>query len=100
MHLTVTSVLGKKISVSAERWKLIIDTKHPEIKGKEDEVQKALMDPDEVRLSKSDPDVFLYYKTQGKLSLCVVAKHQNEDGFIITIYFTDKIKEGTEIFRR
>lgn len=26
--------------------------------------------------------------------MCVVAKHLNGDGFIITAYITDKIKEG------
>ncbi len=100
MYLSVTSKLGNKIRISEERWKLIINTKHPEIRGKENEVHNALIDPDEVRVSQSDPAVFLYYKWQEKLSLCVVAKHVNGDGFIITIYFTDRIKEGKEIFRR
>ncbi len=35
-------------------------------------------------------DVFLYYKKIDKL-YCVVAKHEGEEGFLITAYPTDKV---------
>ena len=44
--------------------------------------------------------MYLYYKSHGKYSLVVVAKHRNGDGFIITAYYTDQIKEGKRVYRR
>jgi len=100
MYINVVSKLDKKISVTKDRWQLIVKTKHPELEDKKNEVQETLTNPDEIRLSKSDQSVYLYYKNYGKLSLVVVAKHPNGEGFIITSYFTDKIKEGKQIFER
>lgn len=56
--------------------------------------------PDEIRVSKSDAKVFLYYKRSGGNYLCVIAKHQNGKGFIITVYITNKIKEGKTIWKK
>jgi hypothetical protein len=53
-----------------------------------------LIDPDVIRKSQSDKDVYLYYKTISDRILCVVVKHLNGDGFLITTYFTDKVKKG------
>ena len=36
----------------------------------------------------------------GKNYLCVVVRHENGQGFIITIYITNKIKEGTQIWQK
>lgn len=38
--------------------------------------------------------VYLYYKIDLPSYSCVVARHLNGEGFIITIYRTDKIKRG------
>ncbi|PIP73114.1 MAG: hypothetical protein COW89_03245, partial [Nitrospinae bacterium CG22_combo_CG10-13_8_21_14_all_47_10] len=40
------------------------------------------------------------YKSHRKYSLVVMAKHRNGDGFIITAYYTDQIKEGKRVYRR
>ena len=77
-----------------------IKTKHLEIEGKENEVKESLINQHEVRLSKRDASVYLYYKHHGKLSLLVVVKHKNGEGFIITSYYTDRIKEGKQIYKR
>ncbi len=37
--------------------------KHPVMAGRESEVQKALENPDEIRESRSDPSVYLFYGT-------------------------------------
>ena len=44
--------------------------------------------------------VQLYYRRYGNLHLCVVAKHLNGNGFIITTYFTDRIKEGVVVWTK
>ena len=98
-YFEVTSKLDKRVYVTKSRWKLIIKTKHLEIKGKETEVKETLTEPDEIRQSVSDDSVYLYYKHYGKLSLSVAVKHKNSDGFIITAYYTDRIKEGEQIYK-
>ena len=99
IYFEVISKLDKRVYVTKSRWNLIIKTKHLEIKGKEKEIKETLTNPDEIRLSKSDSSVYLYYKHYGKLSLSVVVKHNNGEGFIITAYYTDRIKEGKQIYK-
>ncbi len=93
----VKSALSKQIKTTQEYWRKITVIKHPSIKGKEKEAQKTLSSPDTVRVSNSDKKVFLYYKKYRKNYLCVVARHENGNGFIITVYITNKIKEGKQI---
>ena len=99
IYFEVTSKLDKRVYVTKSRWSLIIKTKHLEIEGKEKEVKETLTEPEEIRQSKSDASVHLYYKHYGKLSLSVVVKHKNGEGFIITAYYTDRIKEGKQIYK-
>ena len=99
IYFEVTSKLDKRVYVTKSRWNLIIKTKHLEIEGKEKEVKETLTNPDEIRQSINDESVYLYYKNYGKLSLSVAAKHKNGEGFIITIYYTDRIKEGKQIYK-
>lgn len=98
-YFEVTSKLNKRVYVTKTRWSLIIKTKHLEIEGKEKEVKETLTEPDEIRQSVSDDSVYLYYKNHGKLLVSVVVKHKNGDGFIITAYFTDRIKEGKQFYK-
>jgi hypothetical protein len=67
--------------------------------GREQDVEIALQTPDEIRVSRSDPAVYLFYKSE-KASRWVVAvaKKLNGEGFLITTYPTDAIKEGTKIW--
>ena len=95
----VVSKMGKKISTTKEYWDFIVTIKHPIMEGKEKEVQEALKEPDEVRKSKKDKSVYLYYKG-GKIITCVVCKHLNGAGFIITAYQTEKIKEGKLVWKK
>ncbi len=99
IYFEVASKLGKKVYVTKSRWELIIQRKHLELEGKEKEVKETLTEPEEIRQSKSDDSVYLYYKHYGKLSLSVVIKHKNGEGFIITGYYTDRIKEGKQIYK-
>ncbi|MBI4149294.1 DUF4258 domain-containing protein [Candidatus Woesearchaeota archaeon] len=100
IYFEVISKLGKRIVVTTSRLDLIAKTKHPEISGKEEEVRETLYNPDEIRLSKSDATVYLYYKYYGGLSLSVVVKHKNGEGFVVTAYYTDRIKEGKQLYKR
>ena len=94
VRFEVVSSLGKKIRTSDDYWKKIISTKHPAMAGREDLVKLTLASPEEVRSSKKDASVHLYYRKSGKDYCCVVAKHLNGDGVVITTYMTNRIKIG------
>lgn len=101
MLFEVTSVLGIKVQLEEEQWSKIVQDKHPVMKGKEIVVKDALIATDFVRRSRKAQDVFLYYKKSDKYYVCVVVRHkENKEGFIITAYLTDRIKEGEEIWKK
>ena len=90
---------GFRVRVDRTRWELIVNEKHPAMKGRELDVKSALENPDEVRQSKSDSFVLLFYKTEAlKRWVCAVTKRSDEEGFLITAYPTDAIKEGIKIW--
>jgi len=91
--------LNVEVRTTTGYWEYLITMKHPTMKGKEDMVKATLQFPDEIRQSKTDRDVFLYYKQFDKL-YCVVVKHIGMEGFLITAYPTDKVKEGDSIWTR
>ena len=93
----VTSSLGKRISISTEYWQKIIETKHPVMAGREDLVQQALTSPEQVRRSRKDATVHLHYRKTNGHYCCVVVKHLNGDGFVVTTYLTGKVKAGEVI---
>jgi len=68
---------------------------------RENDVQETLRNPDEIRVSKSDQNVYLFYKSEriGRW-ICAVARRLDGDGFLITTYPTDTIKEGERIWSR
>ena len=97
-HLfTVKTPIGLTIRTTQTYWNLI-QTKHPEIKGKLLLIKQTLKMPDLVTKSKIDKTVLLFYKKLNGYWLCVVTKNNGLDGFIITVYITDKIKEGEKIW--
>ena len=93
-YFKVQSKLGILVSTTRAYWDVITHIKHPTVRGKEPEVAKALGGPDEIRISKKDKSVLLFYKEFGKRYLCVVVKFFKKRGFIVTAYWTEKIKEG------
>jgi hypothetical protein len=72
--------------------------KHDTLAGLEDAVTEALQHPRYIRVSREDDCVFLYYAPRDKYVLCVVCRHLNGDGFIITAYLTDRVKKGVTVY--
>lgn len=95
----VRTPLGFSVRVTRARWELITTTKHPVMAGRESSVRLALESPDEVRQSRTDPDVLLFYKAEeARRSVCAVAKRAPDEAFLVTAYPTDAIKEGTRVW--
>jgi hypothetical protein len=95
----VLTPLGFRVRVSRAYWELIVTIKHPAMVGREKDVQVTLQQPSEIRQSKSDLAVYLFYKPEriGRW-VCAVAKQLDGNGFLITAYPTDAIKEGELIW--
>jgi len=91
----VNTPLGFRVRTTHGHWGLITTVKHPVLRGRLQDVQATLHSPDEIRLSKSDPQVYLFYRSDGaKRWVCAVTKRLNGEGFLITAYRTSNIKEG------
>jgi hypothetical protein len=95
----VLTPLGFRVRVTRAYWELIVTVKHPVMAGREHDVRETLQHPSEIRQSTSDLAVYLFYKPEriGRW-VCAVAKQFNGDGFLITAYPTDAIKEGELIW--
>lgn len=89
--------IGTKIRTTLRYWQLI-QIKHPEIIGKLSLIKQVLKMPDLVTVSKIDSTVLLFYRKINGYWLCVVTKNDILDGYMITAYITDKIKEGKKIW--
>jgi hypothetical protein len=67
--------------------------------GRENRVRAALEAPDEVRQSRIDSRVLLFYKAEAtKRWTVAVVRRLAEGSFLITAYPTDAIKEGVRIW--
>jgi len=67
--------------------------------GCEAEVRATLEAPEEIRRSRTDVDVLLFYRTRraGRW-VCAVGKQTGSTGWLITAYPTDAIKEGEHVW--
>jgi hypothetical protein len=70
------------------------------MRGLEEYVKKTLVDPLEVRRSRRDPSVYMYYRPWWDKLICVVAKLLNDEGFIITAYPTRRMAPGDTVWQR
>ena len=91
--------IGFRVRVTRNYWRLIVTVKHPVMAGRESSVEEALSMPDQVRRSRSDPSVYLFYKRESPDRwVCAVARRLDGDGFLVTTYPTDVIKEGEQVW--
>lgn len=95
----VLTPLGFRVHVAQKYWDVITSVKHPVMSGREKQVIEVLQNPNEIRQSKRDDAVYLFYRLErpGRW-LCAVAKRMEADGFLITVYPTDAVKEGETIW--
>lgn len=99
LQFEVLTPLGFRVRVTRAYWNLIVTIKHPVMTGREEEVKDTPQNPSEIRQSKSDPNVYLFYKVEGiGRWVCAVSKRLDGDGFLITAFPTDAIKEGELIW--
>jgi hypothetical protein len=96
----VQTPLGFAVRCTRGYWEFIVTHKHPVLRGRDQDVVQVLADPDEVRRSRKDPDLLLFYRGDSPRWLCAVARREDGTGFLITAYPTDAIKAGETIWTR
>jgi hypothetical protein len=100
IRFEIATPLGFSVRTTESYWqKLII--KHPDMVDLEALMQQVLHSPDEVRQSSRDENILLFYRLRKPQRWVVaVARRLNGDGFLITAYQTDAIKEGVVVWRK
>jgi hypothetical protein len=74
----VSTPLGFRVRVTRSYWDLITKTKHPVMTGKEFLVKKTLNSMAQIRISRSDSSVYLFYQQErSDRWICAVAKKLN-----------------------
>ena len=96
----ITTPLGVSVRCSRAYWSFIVTRKHPVLSGQENGVREALSDPDEIRRSRKDPNVLLFYRESSPRWICAIIRRQNGEAFLITAYPTDAIKAGERIWTK
>ena len=95
-------IFGDKITLTDERLAHILE--HPEMIGQINKMAQVLLKPEKVTQSQSDETVRLYYRWQNKILdgkyICVAVKWSPRRAFVITSYFTDRIKKGVTIWQK
>lgn len=99
IYFEVETPLNFRVRTTVNYWEMIVRIKHPIMKGMEEDVKETLSNPDEIRKSKNDPNVYLFYKYERENRwICAVVKRLNGEGFLITTFPTDSIKEGERLW--
>jgi hypothetical protein len=101
--LKVVCKLGNVVRLDRDRWAHVLS--HPEMRKQRYRIKETLVDPDEVRQSIRAAEVLLFYKLYAETPvtqkfMLVVVEILNGEGFIVTAFFTDKIKKGDLIWKK
>lgn len=84
------------IELTTERQKHIL-LSHPELKMHFKKLSEVLSSPDEIRRSRFDKNVLLFYKFFAKVKsgkYINVTVNTNDRNFVLTSYITDRIRAG------
>jgi hypothetical protein len=97
----IRDCFGRSVRLTDERTAHILQ--HQEMAEMEAEIERVLQSPAEVRVSRSDNTVQLFYEFYAQTRvggkwLCIVVKYSPDDAFVVTAYLTDQIKAGETIW--
>jgi len=98
----IRDCFGRHVRLTHERLAHILH--HPEMAALEGEIERVLAAPAEVRVSRSDESVRLFYEFHARTPVggkwfCVVVKYVgDDDAFVITAYLTDRPKAGVTLW--
>jgi len=89
---------GRNIHLSYERWKHIV-YEHPIVANRIDEIKNTIIAPTAIRESDHDEAIRFYYRYYKNIKLkekylFVMVRYLNGDGFVITSFYINKIKDA------
>ncbi len=90
------SILDKDVELTPERKKHILAF-HPDLKPYFSQLKKVLLEPDEIRVSKEDPAVLLFYKYFAKIragKYIVGVIKISTRSFVLTAYLSNSKLSG------
>jgi hypothetical protein len=98
-----TTPNGKMLRLTNEGWDHIC-TVHPELKKELNKMKQAMKTPDLIKQG-NRADTLMLYKFFSKTivspkHLVLVIKYFNTEGFVITGYFTERIRKGEILWKR
>lgn len=85
---------GTRVRTTLYHWNRIVRFRHPVMPGKEEMVRAILRNPEQIRQSRKDPSVHLYYGPDSPYHICVAVKCLDGEGFIVTTCRAESMKEG------
>src|SRR3989337_2148043 len=99
----VVSKFSKKITLTKNGYGHVSE-RDPEVSGEVEQMRETLVKPQTIRKSMYDTKVWLFYRLFPKTPvsekyLMVGVRVFNDEGLVITTYFTDKIKMGEEVWK-
>ena len=102
--LKLRDVRGRLVRLTEER-REHLETKHPEMAGQRPRFVETLREPDSVVRSRAGAGIELFYRLydQSPVSskyMCVVVKVLSGDNFVVTAYYTDRVKAGEVLWTR
>jgi hypothetical protein len=99
---TLTDYQGREIRLPLERWKHIME--HPEMVDQQASITETLASPDLIIATDADPDVHAYHRLYPQTpvtrkDLIVAVKVLLDDAFILTAFFSGRLKKGQLIWQ-
>ena len=96
-HEVLSDYWDRPVRLTAERWAHILD--HPEMAGQRERLAETLAGPDIVIATLTDDTVLAYHRLYEttpvtRKYLVVVVKMAQGDAFVLTAYFTSRLKKG------
>lgn len=89
---------GRAVRLTHERWAHILS--HPEMADQRPRIEETLASPDVIVATGADASVHAYHRLYEQTPvtrkyLLVAVKILEEDAFVVTAFFTSRLKKGT-----
>ncbi len=102
--LKLPDVRGRLVRLTDER-REHLETSHPEMSGQTPRIVETLQQPDRVVRSRTGEGIELFYRLYEESPvttkyMCVVVKILSGDNFVVTAYYTDRVKAGEVLWTR
>jgi hypothetical protein len=99
LKFVVRTPIGFDVRCPDAVWEKVTTVKHVDLDGRLSDVMATLTDPDEIRESKADSDVLLFYRGSKPRFICAVIR-SGPDAFLITAYQTNAMKSGDIVWQK